>query len=328
MQGANSQMSAYGAKLPKGTSVKAKTARKELLAGLLWIHANSDDAASALPRAPIALQLLLAEALELDRTLQAAASWPIAVARRVLARMTPGSTPTKRKPQDDGAFQVGQIVKPGLPVADGGDGTGGIAAPQTKKEKAARTLLAPTDLVTSCSDSGVTARGTPGAAGVTKPAARRQTQVKIGAIMMPASIEAGDSSTALVKAQCCRAWRLTAEMELHIPARHWLHLFKAESWTGNLRTQYDKMIARQSQDGGFASRREDLTNILFIHRARLVLSGDAGLALLGKNLAAASAGELLSDFTGAEGGRLGGPYSRADLKMIFEELQRHDPSLG
>jgi hypothetical protein len=37
-------------------------------------------------------------------------------------------------------------------------------------------------------------------------------------------------------------------------------------------------------------------NILFIHRVRLVLSGDAGLALLGKNLAAASAGELLSDF--------------------------------
>jgi hypothetical protein len=36
---------------------KSKTARKELLAGLLWIHANADDVASALLQAPIALQL-------------------------------------------------------------------------------------------------------------------------------------------------------------------------------------------------------------------------------------------------------------------------------
>jgi hypothetical protein len=88
------------------------------MAGMLWIHANSDDVSSALPRAPIALQLLLAKAFELDyKTLLAAASWPVAVARRVLARMTPGQTPIKRKHSDGAASS--QIVKPGLPVPAG-----------------------------------------------------------------------------------------------------------------------------------------------------------------------------------------------------------------
>jgi hypothetical protein len=122
--------------------------------------------------------------------------------------MTPGSTLIKSKHQDGRAY--GQIIKPGLPVADGDGGTDGIVPPHTKKIKAARPLLVQTDLVTSSSDgggsssssdSGAVAGGTSDATVVTKPAAPRKANDKLG-VMMHVTIEAGDDFTALVKARC------------------------------------------------------------------------------------------------------------------------------
>jgi hypothetical protein len=140
---------------------------------------------------------------------------------------------------------------------------------------------------------------------------------------MPAELQPGDAFTELVRARCSQAWLGTTELEDGIPSRHWHHLYKGEAWTAATRTQYDKMVTRQALEGGVSSRREDLTCIFFIHRARLAFSGDGGLALLGKNLAAASAGELLSDFGGKEGAKLGGTRARGDLHMLLAELQRH-----
>jgi hypothetical protein len=132
-------LSAYGATFVATNSAKPRAARKELLAGFLWIHANLDDVASALLRAPIALQLLLAKAFKLDhQALQIAAAWSKTVARRVLALMTPGLTPVKRKRPDCAAS--GQIVKPGLPLPAGDGGSAGASQPGSRKPRAARAL--------------------------------------------------------------------------------------------------------------------------------------------------------------------------------------------
>jgi hypothetical protein len=87
----------YGAQFSAVKPLKNHAIRREILAGLIWIHVNIDDLPPALTRAPMELQLVLAAALEFDfAILQAAACWPAAVSRRVLARKVSGTTPKKQ----------------------------------------------------------------------------------------------------------------------------------------------------------------------------------------------------------------------------------------
>ena len=70
-------LASYGAKYTKGSSNPRKAERKDLLAGLSWLHLNRDDVAPALRRISQDQQTILASALELDfQTLGGQTRWP------------------------------------------------------------------------------------------------------------------------------------------------------------------------------------------------------------------------------------------------------------
>ena len=94
----------YGVKFSKANSPASNAgARLNLLAGLMWLHAHSDDLASVWPSTSLAQQRLLAAALDLDFDKDAAsASWLGAVLRRLLGKIPQGATPQKRKAPDAG----------------------------------------------------------------------------------------------------------------------------------------------------------------------------------------------------------------------------------
>ena len=93
-------LASYGAKYTKGPSNPRKAERKEVLAGLSWLHLNHDDVAPALRRISRDQQMILATALELDfQALCGQTRWPIILGRAICARALPGDTPTKRKPK-------------------------------------------------------------------------------------------------------------------------------------------------------------------------------------------------------------------------------------
>ena len=104
-------LAAYGAKYAKGATKPRKAERKELLAGLSWLHLNHDDVASALPRISKDQQSILAKALELDfDALGGQSRWPTILGRAICARALPGDTPTKRKPKKNDSSRA---EKPG-----------------------------------------------------------------------------------------------------------------------------------------------------------------------------------------------------------------------
>ena len=74
----------YGAKYVKGASKPRKADRKDLLAGLSWLHLNHDDVAPALRRISQDQQMTLATALELDfEALGGQARWPAILGRAI-----------------------------------------------------------------------------------------------------------------------------------------------------------------------------------------------------------------------------------------------------
>jgi hypothetical protein len=130
----------YGAKSSVARTLKNHAIRREILAGLIWIHVHIDDVPLALTMAPAELQL--AAALELDfATLQAAASWPAVAARRVLARKVPGTTPKKRKSED--VAQSGQIQNLSPLARVGADNIDSGCSRSKKMPKAAPCPAAP-----------------------------------------------------------------------------------------------------------------------------------------------------------------------------------------
>ncbi len=258
---------------------------------------------------------MLATALNLNHAvLLAAASWPIAVSRKILANMDPGSTPKKRKPD---VVASGQIQKPG------GDGSGGADAivdsplESRKKLKAARSLLSPAPSaakeVSSSSEDGE-AGGITGSSGIAEAPPKK----------MPEAVESSSNFNQLVEKRCALPWLTVPALEAAIPTQHWHQLYLATSWSARARSDYDKMIAKQMQGGDSCiSRREDPTNVACVHRLRLAYIGDAGLALTGKLLALIVVAENPSDFSSKASPRLGGAWQRANLELLLSDLRRH-----
>jgi hypothetical protein len=324
---------AYGATFAKTNSAKAAAIRRELLAGLIWVHTNVADVAPALVRAPISLHLVLASALNLDHAaLLVAASWPVAVSRRILAFMVPGSTPRKRAAVD--AAGSDQIQKPGgNGDAAAGSGEGAADQPSIKKPKAARSLIPapsakPIDVSSEEASEGLSSEDDAAAGSLGKPAIPSRTTPQSALAKppktMPAEYQDDAPTSRRVSKTCALPWLSISDMELGVPSRHWFHLYLATAWNARSRSDYDKMIAKQAQGGsGCISRREDPTNVACVHRLRLAFTGDAGLALTGKLLALIVVAEKPSDFCGQAGKGLGGARARGDLDLLLTAMRRH-----
>ena len=93
-------LASYGAEYTIGPSNPRKAERKELLAGLSWLHLIHDDVAAALRCISRVQQMTLTSALEPDfQALGGQTRWPIILGRAICAHALPGDTPTKRKPK-------------------------------------------------------------------------------------------------------------------------------------------------------------------------------------------------------------------------------------
>ena len=93
-------LASYGAEYTIGPSNPRKAERKELLAGLSWLHLIHDDVAAALRCISRVQQMTLTSALEPDfQALGGQTRWPIILGRAICAHALPGDTLTKRKPK-------------------------------------------------------------------------------------------------------------------------------------------------------------------------------------------------------------------------------------
>ena len=315
-------LTAYGAHFSRAKKEPKPTERREILAGMLWLHTNHAILHTALARASANQQRLLAVALGLDYDKFAQLeSWPALVSRRILAQADPGDTPLKRKAPAPDANS--QIVKPGAgansQIVNPGEPADPAAVGARKQPKASRLLLPLTAPEKDSSDeaSDVLSSDSDGLAAT--PAAPATPLGK-----MPAALDSGTVFTRLVTDRCALPWLTVTRLEASVPPRHWNHLYKGTAWSAKARSDYDKMTSKQSQGGaGCLSRREDPNNVAFVHRVRLSYTGPAGLTLTGKLLALVAVAEKPSDFSGSDGIKLGGTRARSDLEAILADLRRH-----
>ena len=104
-------LNAYGVNFQKrGKKPEIIAARLDLLFGFAWLHSRHYCLETELARLSADQQAYLAAALDLDYASQSLLpSWPSLVARRVLSKILPGGTPTKR-PRPESLGGHGQIV--------------------------------------------------------------------------------------------------------------------------------------------------------------------------------------------------------------------------
>jgi hypothetical protein len=102
----------YHVPVSAAKTAKAKLERRQLLAGLSWLHLHHSDMASNIARLSGDHQRILASALSVDLAAHVGSpSWPALLSRRIIAHALPGATPTKRPASV--VVPSGQIQKPG-----------------------------------------------------------------------------------------------------------------------------------------------------------------------------------------------------------------------
>jgi hypothetical protein len=261
--------------------------RADLLAGLALLHTHHLNLAPMVQVLTAAQQQTLATALGLDFQAHGAdASWPALLGRRIVSRLAPGSTPTKRKLAPAGVD--GQIRKPGDGAPIGGPAAAAAGQPAPKKPRTAkRARPAPGSDSSAVASSGSEADSpSPGPAVVE---------------LMPDELGSGPAFDSLVAAVCARAWLRTSVLEDAIPAMYLPRLFRGRLWADKSRTAYDKMIKKQPATRPALSRREDPTNVAFPHRLKFAFSPDDGPELDAVHLRLVCAGERISDWSGQRG---------------------------
>jgi hypothetical protein len=255
----------------------------------------------------------LADALGLDfAALGALATWPLLVARRIVAQQLPGRTPKKRgapaPPQPPNLG--GQIQKPGAaPERPASPPPDERRKRRTKKKAAKAAAASSSDRSSGDSpDSDLEVLEPP-----IPPAA-----------LMPAELGYGPAFDSLVATGCARRWVSTDGMERGIPAAYIACLYRARLWSSKELDAYDKMIRRQagrSGGKGGRSRREDPRRVAFPHRLSLAFTTDEDLMVNAEHIRFMCEGERISDWAGEAGRRLGGQTARAAYALLLDQLR-------
>jgi hypothetical protein len=322
-------LAAYGAKYAKGATKPRKAERKELLAGLSWLHLNHDDVASALPRISKDQQSILAKALELDfDALGGQSRWPTILGRAICARALPGDTPTKRKPKKNDSSRA---EKPGasalappsdddedvdrMPSPSGAeDSDSPVPSPAPKKKKHKKLSKGSDSASRSSSPeppppkkkskqvkppaagSSSPEAASPTAAKTSKHAPSKSASASASLPPMPDDYEDSPASRHLADQLCALPWLPSTVLANGLPAKFRRILYLEGNLNHTMRRDYDRMINDQRHKRDVASRTESIDKPLFPHRVSLAFGYADGLAADGRALANIIKCERMSDF--------------------------------
>jgi hypothetical protein len=305
----------YRAVHATANSQKAKAERRQLLAGLTWLHLHHLDLAAQVARLSGDHQRILASALGVDLAAHVGKpSWPALLSRRIVAHAVPGATPVKRSAPV--AATSGQIQKPGgvapppdPPAHEDDDsvqfaGFEGGPDPRTRKRQVRRKIRHSSSEDSSGDDLDAPSRKS---APAPPPAPMPDVYLK------------SPGNDALAAAWCFRPWLPTLSLESAVPARHYACVFKGSGWTPAVRRAYDKMLKEQRRAGRSSSRAEDPLDPGFVHRLKLAYRDDDRLAADSRVLAALLGCERLSDYAGPSAASLGGNGARAEFRSVYSE---------